>query len=150
VLNGGGVRSRFVVKVYAAGLYTVQKSSNGQTIINAKTPRRIQLSMLRDLSADQLADALKDGIDNNATQTELDSLKAEIESLLGVMRGMKEVKTGQAIALDFTADGKTTVSVNGAVRGSVGSEGLQKALLKIWLGDKPIQNDLKRGLLGAS
>jgi long-chain acyl-CoA synthetase len=150
VLNGGGVRSRFVVKVYAAGLYTAQKSSNAQAIINAKTPRRIQLHMLRDLSADQLADALKDGIDNNASQAELDSLKAEIESLLSVMRGLKEAKTGQAIALDFTADGKTTVSVNGTARGSVSSEGLQRALLKIWLGDKPIQNDLKRGLLGAT
>jgi long-chain acyl-CoA synthetase len=148
-LNGGGVRSRFVVKVYAAALYTAQKSSNAQTIINAKTPRRMQLSMLRDLSADQLADALKDGIDNNATQAELDSLKAEIDSLLGIMRGLKEAKSGQNIQLDFGADGKTTVSVNGAARGSVASEGLQKALLKIWLGDKPIQGDLKRGLLGS-
>jgi hypothetical protein len=148
VLNGGGVRTRVFVKVYAAALYTAQKTSNAQSIINAKSGRRMQLTMLRDLTSDQLADALKDGIDNNATQPELDAIKAETEQLLGMLRAMKEVKTGQTVVLDFNADGKTNVLLNGASRGSVAGEGLQKALLKIWLGDKPIQNDLKRGLLG--
>jgi Chalcone isomerase-like len=149
-LNGAGVRSRFMVKVYAAGLYVSQKSSNGKAIVEAKTARRVQMVMLRDLSADQLADALKDGIDNNASQAELDAIKAEIESLLNIMRGMKEAKKTQVIALDFSADGKTTVSVNGTARGNVASEPLQRALLKIWLGDKPIQNDLKSAMLGQS
>jgi hypothetical protein len=150
VLNGAGVRSRFVVKVYAAGLYVSQKSSNAKSIVEAKTARRIQMVMLRDLTADQLADALKDGIDNNASQAELDAIKGEIDALLNVMRAMKEAKKGQTVALDFSADGKTTVSVNGAARGNVASEPLQRALLKIWLGDKPIQNDLKSSLLGQS
>ncbi len=150
VLNGGGVRSRFMVKVYAAGLYLPAKSGNAQTVVAASGNRRLQLSMLRDLSSDQLADALKEGIDNNSTQAELDAIKAEVEQLLGVMRALKEAKSGQNITLDFMADGKTTVSVNGAARGAVGNAALQRALLKIWLGDKPIQNDLKRGLLGQS
>jgi hypothetical protein len=150
VLNGAGVRTRFVVKVYAAGLYVSQKSSNAKAIVDAKTARRVQMVMLRDLSADQLADALKDGIDNNASQAELDAIKAEVESLLNIMRGMKEAKKTQVIALDFSADGKTTVSVNGAARGNVASEPLQRALLKIWLGEKPIQNDLKSAMLGQS
>jgi Chalcone isomerase-like len=149
-LNGAGVRSRFMVKVYAAGLYVSQKTSSGKAIVDAKTARRIQMVMLRDLGADQLADALKDGIDNNASQAELDAIKAEIDSLLNIMRAMKEAKKGQVIALDFAADGKTTVSVNGTARGNVASEPLQRALLKIWLGDKPIQNDLKSAMLGQS
>jgi Chalcone isomerase-like len=149
-LNGAGVRSRFMVKVYAAGLYVSQKSSNAKAIVDAKTARRIQMVMLRDLGADQLADALKDGIDNNATQAELDAIKSEIDQLLNIMRALKEAKKGQVIALDFAADGKTTVSVNGAGSGIVASEPLQRALLKIWLGDKPIQNDLKSAMLGQS
>ncbi len=148
VLNGAGVRTRVFIKVYAAGLYGAQKSSNAATIIGAKTHRRMQLSMLRDVGADQFTDALKDGIDNNTPQAELDAIKGETEQLLNIMRGLKEAKSGQVIALDFSADGKTTVSVNGAARGSVASEPLQRALLKIWLGEKPIQNDLKRALLG--
>jgi hypothetical protein len=148
VLNGGGVRSRFMVKVYAAGLYAPQKASNANAIITNKGARRVHIAMLRDVPAEQFADALKDGIDNNTPQAELDAMKGEIDQLLGVMRSLKEAKSGQAITLDFLPDGKTTVSVNGAAKGSVGTEPLQRALLKIWLGDKPIQNDLKRGLLG--
>ncbi len=148
VLNGAGVRTKVFIKIYAAGLYVSQKSSNAKSIVDAKTARRVQMVMLRDLTADQLADALKDGIDNNASQAELDAIKAEIESLLNIMRAMKEAKKGQVVALDFSVDGKTTVSVNGAARGNVASEPLQRALLKIWLGDKPIQNDLKAGMLG--
>lgn len=149
VLNGAGVRSKLFIKLYAAGLYVTQKSSNAKTVVDAKTARRVQMVMLRDLTADQLADALKDGIDNNASQAELDAIKTEVDQLLGIMRAMKEAKTKQIVALDFSADGKTTVSVNGAARGSVASEPLQRALLKIWLGDKPIQNDLKSAMLGS-
>jgi hypothetical protein len=147
-LNGAGMRTRFVVKVYAAGLYLQQKASNGNSIAASKATRRMQIVMLRDVGADQFADALKDGIDNNTPQADLDAIKAEIDQLLTIMRSLKEAKTGQTITLDFTPDGKTAVSVNGQAKGSVTNEPLQRALLKIWLGDKPIQNDLKRALLG--
>jgi hypothetical protein len=41
------------------------------------------------------------------------------------------------------------VSVNAAARGKpIPGEDLYRALLRIWLGDKPVDGDLKKGMLG--
>src|SRR5450755_5120676 len=60
VLNGAGVRTKVVFKVYVASLYLPQKATDLQGVL-AKGPRRIQMNLLRTLSADQLDDALVDG-----------------------------------------------------------------------------------------
>src|SRR5882762_4808346 len=61
MLNGAGVRTRAIFKVYVASLYVPQKTADSAAAL-AKGPRRIQLNLLRTLSADQLADALNDGL----------------------------------------------------------------------------------------
>jgi hypothetical protein len=48
---------------------------------------------------------------------------------------------------DFTADGTTSVSFKGQPKGSIAGADLQHALLKIWLGAKPVQSDVKAELL---
>ena len=53
LLNGAGVRTRVVFKVYVASLYLPQKATDAQGVL-AKAPRRIQLNLLRALSADQV------------------------------------------------------------------------------------------------
>lgn len=54
VLNGAGVRNKFVVKVYAAGLYLQDPQSTVDGVMKAEGPRRMHLVMLRDISADDL------------------------------------------------------------------------------------------------
>src|SRR6266849_8565253 len=61
VLNGAGVRTRVVFKVYVASLYLPQKATELAAVL-AKSPRRIQLKLLRTLSADQLVEALNEGL----------------------------------------------------------------------------------------
>src|ERR1041385_9181476 len=64
VLNGAGVRTRLVFKVYVASLYLPQPAKDLQSVL-ARTPRRIQLNLLRTLSADQLVEALNEGLEAN-------------------------------------------------------------------------------------
>ena len=63
------------------------------------------------------------------------------------MRSFGEVKEGNVVTLDFI-DGATVVGFNGAPRGTIPGEPFNVALTKIWLGDKPVQADLKKALLG--
>jgi hypothetical protein len=54
-----------------------------------------------------------------------------------------------SIDLDWTG-ADTQVMVNGKPAGkAIPGADLYKALLKIWLGDKPVQDDLKQALLGS-
>ena len=58
-------------------------------------------------------------------------------------------KKGDVILLDFLPEAGTAVSVNGQAKGKpIPGEDFYRALLRIWLGDKPVDGDLKKGMLG--
>lgn len=146
VLNGAGIRTKVIFKVYVASLYLPQKAGDLQGVL-AKAPRRVQLNMLRTISSDQLADALNDGLAEANTPAELAALKPQIDQLLAIMKGFKEVKEKDVVTLDFV-DGATKIGWNGEPKGSISGEPMNRALTRIWVGDKAVQSDLKKAMLG--
>lgn len=147
VLNGAGVRTRVVFKVYVAALYTPRKTSNAAALIDSREPRRIIMHMLRDLDADSLVGALQDGLRNNHSEAELARLKPEIDQFEQLMRTAGNAKAGDTIGIDFASDG-IVVAFNGQMKGSVAGDAFARALLKVWLGEKPADAGLKKALLG--
>ncbi len=148
VLNGAGLRSKLFIKVYVGALYVGQKAATPAAIYDSATPRRMVLRLLRDLDADSLHSALDEGLRNNHTPDELSDMKAQADQLAGIMKAIGKVREGDTIAIDFSAEG-VAVSQNGEVRGKVAGAGFAKALLKVWLGDKPADASLKKALLGS-
>jgi long-chain acyl-CoA synthetase len=146
VLNGAGVRTRVVFKVYVASLYLPARTNDVAAAL-ARAPRRIQMNLLRTLAPDQLVDALNEGMQENNSEAELAAVKAQTDQLMAIMRSLGEAKEGNVVTLDFI-DGATAVGFNGASRGTIPGDAFNKALTKIWLGDKPVQADLKKALLG--
>ena len=147
VLNGAGIRTRVIFKVYVASLYLPQKAADLAGVLS-KSPRRIQLNLLRTLSADQLVDALNEGLAENNTAAELAAVKAQVDQLATIMKSFKEVKEKDVVTLDFVA-GVTRIGLNGEAKGNISGDAFNQALTKVWLGDKPVQADLKKSLLGA-
>lgn len=147
VLNGAGVRTKVFFKVYVAALYAPRKTTAVGALLESREPRRMALHMMRDLDADSLVGALKDGLQNNHSAGELAKLKAEIDQFEGIMRGVGNARKGDLVTIDFSGDG-TGISFNGQARGSIAGEAFSRALLKVWLGDKPVDADLKQSLLG--
>jgi hypothetical protein len=146
VLNGAGVRTRVVFKVYVASLYLPQKATDLAGVLS-KSPRRIQLNLLRTLSADQLVDALNEGLAENNTAAELAAVKSQVDQMATIMKSFKEVKEKDVVTLDFV-EGATRIGLNGEAKGSIDGDAFNQALTKVWLGDKPVQADLKKSLLG--
>lgn len=147
VLNGAGIRTRVFFKVYVGALYVAKKTTNAAAVIDAKEPRRVVLHLLRDLDADSLFGALLDGLKKNHGDVEMAALKPDIDQFERIMRGIGNAKTGDVIGIDFTSGG-VAVSYNGLARGDVADENFGRALLKVWLGEKPADADLKRAMLG--
>lgn len=147
VLNGAGIRTKVFFKVYVAALYAPTKTTAAGALVETREPRRMTLHMMRDLDADSLVGALKDGLQNNHSTGELAKLKAEIDQFEGIMRGVGNARKGDLVTIDFSGDG-TGIGFNGQTRGSIPGEPFSRALLKVWLGDKPVDVDLKRALLG--
>jgi hypothetical protein len=149
VLNGAGVRTRVIVKVYVGALYLTEKKTTAADVIALGGAKRVRLEMLRDLTAQQLTDALNEGFAANNPQTDQERYKGQLAELLALMNSLGQAKKGEVIALDFVPDSGTLVLVNDAVKGKpIPDAGFYRALLKIWLGDRPVDADLKKGLLG--
>jgi len=117
VLNGAGIRTRAIFKVYAASLYLPAKAGDLAGVL-AKGPRRIQMNLLRNLSADQLVDALNDGLKDNNSEAEMAAVKTQADQLTAIMKGFGEVKEGNVVTLDFV-DGATKIGFNGAAKGTI-------------------------------
>lgn len=146
VLNGAGIRTRLMFKVYVASLYLPQRTADPSAALAAGS-RRIQMNLLRNLSPDQLVDALVEGLNENNSAQEMADVKAQTGELVAIMKAFKEVKEKDVVTLNFV-DGGTKVSLNGEPRGMIPGEAFNKALTKIWLGEKPVQGDLKKAMLG--
>jgi len=108
----------------------------------------MSLRLLRDIGADTLHGALDDGLANNHTPDELNALKPAADQFAALMKGFGKLKEGDTVAIDFSADG-VSVSLNGESRGKVAGPAFARALLKVWLGEKPADASLKKALLGS-
>jgi hypothetical protein len=149
VLNGAGIRTRFFVKVYVGALYLPEKKTAAADVLALGGAKRMHLAMLRDLTAQQLADALNEGFAANNSPPDQERYKGQLAELLATMNALGAAKNGEAIALDYLPDSGTRVLVDGAPKGKpIPDEGFYRAVLRVWLGDRPVDADLKRGLLG--
>jgi hypothetical protein len=148
VLNGAGLRSKLFIKVYVGALYVTQKSGSPAGVLDAPGVRRMSLRLLRDIDADTLYGALRDGLKENNSDTDLLALKASIDQFADIMKKIGNARSGDTVAIDFTTDG-VSVSFNGEARGKVANAPFARALLKVWLGDHPVDASLKKALLGS-
>lgn len=147
VLNGAGLRSKLFFKVYVGALYVGHKASTPAAIYDSPQPRRMLLRMLRDMESEALHSALDEGLRNNLTAAELAAMQAPAAQLGVVMKSIGKVREGDTVVIDFTADG-LAVSLNNQNRGTVAGADFARALLRVWLGDKPADASLKKALLG--
>jgi long-chain acyl-CoA synthetase len=149
VLNGAGLRTKFFVNIYVAGLYLAQKKTSTSEVLALPGPKRMSMRLMRNLSAKQLVDALEEGIRDNTPAAERESLKDRVADLSALMNSLQSAKEGDVIALEWVPGTGTRVLMNGAARGKpIPGEDFYRALLRIWLGDDPVSKDLKKTLLG--
>ena len=146
VLNGAGIRTRAIFKVYVGSLHVPAKANTAAAVLG-KAPRRVQLNMLRDVSSDQMLDALTEGVNQANSAAEAGAVKPQMGELAQVLKSIGQLKEGNVLAFDFV-DGGTRVSLNGQAKGTIAGEAFNKALFNAWIGDKPVQDDLKKAMLG--
>jgi hypothetical protein len=144
VLNGLGVRTEFMVKVYVAGLYLEQKSTDPDAIIKADAPKRIVMHFLHDASKKQMADAFSESFHDNSPQAEA-TTKGEIDKFLGAL---EPLKVGDEMVFSYLPGTGTTVAINGTDKVTIPGQAFSQVLLSVWFGPKPPTASLKKGMLG--
>ena len=147
VLNGAGVRTKMMFKVYVAALYLAQKQTEANAVIGDHGSKRVAMHFLREVSSEKLLHGMDEGFAENNSATEIAAIEPQMKAFRQMMMSAKEVKEGDIILLDYTPT-NTQVSLNGKVLGKVEGEAFNQALLRVWLGAHPVDASLKKALLG--
>ncbi|MBW8844887.1 MAG: chalcone isomerase family protein [Burkholderiales bacterium] len=149
-LNGAGVRVRIVVKVYALALYLAEKKTTTAGVLESAGPRRFTLGLLREVTGDELGQAFMSGITANTDKAERSKFVNQLAQFGEAFVSIPQAKKGDIITVDWVPDTGTVMALNGKPIGEPLKDiGFYNAVLKIWLGDKPVDSSLKPEILGA-
>ena len=150
-LNGAGIRYKFVIKVYTAGLYLAGKASTPEAVLAAPGPKRMHVVMLRDIDANELGRLFTRGMQDNSPREEFSKSIPGTLRMADIFSAKKKLVVGDNFSVDWVPGVGTTVLVNGTAQGDpVKEPEFFTALMRIWLGNTPADTALKDALLGQS
>jgi hypothetical protein len=144
VLNGMGLRSEFMVKVYVAGLYLEHKSTDADGINKADTSKKIVMQLLHDASKKQMTDAFDQSFKDNAPDAGT-TLKTDTDKFLAAL---EPVKVGEQMVFTYVPGTGTTFAIDGKDKLTIAGRAFGQAIFSVWLGSKPPTSGLKKGMLG--
>jgi len=148
-LNGAGLRKMMFIKVYTLGLYVQRKETTPQALLNVPGYKSMHVVLKRDVKAQKLIDALVAGVENNTSEDELQALRPRLEHLANGLRSAGEIEEDTMVKIEFVPGLGTVVShKDKIVVKDLPGEDFYRALMRIWLGEKPADRSLKAQLLG--
>jgi Chalcone isomerase-like len=148
-LNGAGVRYKTVFKVYVAALYLGKKVSTPEELLAAAGPKRMTVTMLREIDSVELGRAFVRGFEDNTPRSEAFRLSAQMFRMGQIFAEQKKLLPGESFSIDWIPGTGTVISVKGKPQGEPFKEvEFFNALMRIWLGPVPADWKLKEALLG--
>jgi hypothetical protein len=72
-------------------------------------------------------------------------MKTDIDRLLGALETVKE---GDQMVFTYVPGTGTTLTLNGKEKVTIANSAFGQVLFSVWLGPKPPNADLKKGMLG--
>jgi hypothetical protein len=148
-LNGAGTRYKAIFKVYTAGLYLGKKVTTPAEVLALGGAKRLSLTMVREIDAEELGRLFIRGIKANATNDEYGQILNSVLRMSQIFYDYKRIKVGEVITMDWVPGTGTVIQIRGT---SVGAPFVEPefyaALLRIWLGTDPADWQLKDALLG--
>ncbi|MBI5419025.1 MAG: chalcone isomerase family protein [Deltaproteobacteria bacterium] len=143
-LNGYGIRKKFIIKVYVGSLYCSSRASTLDELLRDPKDKLIRMNFLHSkVEKGKIVDSFSEGLEKNAPEV---ARSPEAKKFLSFFRN--DFVRGDTVDLVLGADGTVAAKQNGKVLGTVQSGKLANGILSIYLGEKPADSDLKKGMLG--
>jgi len=148
-LNGAGIRYKAVFKVYTAGLYLEKKAGTTAEIAALRGPKRLSITMLRDIDSAELGKLFSRGMEDNMDKALFSKLILGVLRMGQIFSEHKKLVAGDRFTVDWLPGTGTVITVKGVQQGEPFKEPeFFDALLGIWLGPQPADWKLKDALLG--
>lgn len=151
LLNGAGVRTKLIFKVYTAGLYLQEKATTAEAVMTADGPRRMRLVMLRDVSSEEFGGAFMAGLNANVSSQDKSKIVGQISKYGEMFASLPGLKKGDTLDTDYIPGAGAQSYLNGKKIGTVLPDVVfYNSVLRIWLGEKPVDSSLKSKLLATA
>ena len=148
-LNGAGTRYKGPFKVYVAGLYLEKKATTPDEVVNQPGVKRVNVTMVREIEANELGKLLTRGVEDNTCKAEMSKLIPGLLRMGQIFSEQKRLVPGDNFLIDWVPGVGTVITIKGKVQGEPFKEPeFFKALMSIWLGPAPADFKLKDALLG--
>ena len=136
--NGCGLREKYTLDLYVAGLYLEKTTMDANKVMAADEMSAIKIVITSSkVTRDKFNESVKDGFENATTGK---ATAAQIGQFKGFFV--------DAILMIYVPGKGVAVTINGKFKGLVEGLEFKKRLYAIWLGDKPASAKLKKGMLG--
>lgn len=146
VLQGAGVRQKFFLDLYVAGLYTSTLNHDAQKLVDADVPMALTLHIISKLiTSEKMQTATHEGFEKS-THGNTAPLGDAIETFIAVFD--EPIVKGDVFELFYTPGKGVSIYKNGAYKKSIKGLAFKKALFGIWLGKENAQESLKKELVG--
>lgn len=148
-LNGVGLRAIPLLTGYAAGLYLDQRATATQAVLANPGPKRLQLRMMLDVDTREFVKAVDKGVARNTPAALQPGLSQRVARFNAMLRSVGKVVSGDVVDIDFHPAVGTVLWHNGRRHGeSIAGADFYAAVLNIFIGSRPVDPELKTGLLG--
>ena len=140
--NAALLRYLVVIKAYVAALYLPADVAPEQALANV--PKRLEISYLVAIRGEDFDKGAAPVLRRNLPTGELDRLQERLDRLNAAYR---DVKPGDRYALSYDPARGTELSLNGTPLVTIEGADFAAAYFGVWLGQEPIDADLKKTLL---
>lgn len=146
ILNGAGVRTKFVLNLYVGGLYLGKKNNDAAKIINTDEAMAIRLKIISGfITSEKMVKATQEGF-INSTGSKTAPIQAQIKQFMAAFKD--KIRKGDEYDFIYSPATGTKVIKNRQTITTIKTLAFKKALFGIWLSNKPAQQSLKKEMLG--
>ncbi len=145
-LVGVGLRTKWMVKVYAMAVYQKTARRDAGHIIRADEPKVIWIHMLRTISDEKMRDAIEAGIESNSAAAVRAQIKPLVDQVKAAFSG--DVRKGSDIQFRYRPGQGTDVLIAKATKAKLPGKDFMVAMWSIWFGRHPADGDLRDEVLG--
>ncbi len=146
LLQGAGVRQKFFLDLYVAGLYTATPNHDAQKLIDADAPMALTLHIVsKFITSEKMQEATHEGFEKS-THGDTAPLNDAIQTFITVFD--EPIVKGDLFELLYTPSKGVAIYKNGKYKQTIKGLAFKKALFGIWLGEEPAQKSLKKELVG--
>jgi len=144
-LVGVGVRTKWMMNIYAMGVYQATVKKAAGHIAAADEPKLLQLKVLRGIGGDKMKDAIDDGVEKNTSSADRDKLTADLGRLKAAFPA--DIPKGLVIEFAYTPGRGTSLRLGGSEKLVVAGRPFMVAVWRIWVGSNPADKGLRDSVL---